>query len=150
MNRIEEILERYWQCETSIEEERELRRYFSEGDIPQDIISYRALFAWREQASSQTMDKDVIPAGKKGIKIGFYPLMKVAAIALILLTIGIGFYTHYHQSQKVDRILSETYTDPQEAIKETDEVVAKISSLLREIEEHKNQPDSIVIDKGIE
>ena len=28
---IEQLLERYWQCETSVEEESELRAFFSKG-----------------------------------------------------------------------------------------------------------------------
>ena len=31
---IEQLLERYWQCETSVEEESVLRDFFSREDVP--------------------------------------------------------------------------------------------------------------------
>ena len=40
---IEQLLERYWQCETSLEEESELRAFFSEGEIPAHLLQYRDL-----------------------------------------------------------------------------------------------------------
>ena len=34
---IEQLLERYWNCETSLEEEAILRMFFSQDDIPAEI-----------------------------------------------------------------------------------------------------------------
>ena len=33
-NYIEQLLERYWQCETSVEEEAQLRSFFRDEDVP--------------------------------------------------------------------------------------------------------------------
>ena len=35
---IEQLLERYWQCETSLEEEAQLRTFFMEGDVPGHLL----------------------------------------------------------------------------------------------------------------
>lgn len=43
--KIDELLNRYFEGETSCEEERELRRYFTEGDVREDLAVYRPLFA---------------------------------------------------------------------------------------------------------
>lgn len=45
MMKIDELLNRYFEGETSCEEERELRRYFTEGDVREDLAMYRPLFA---------------------------------------------------------------------------------------------------------
>lgn len=45
MMKIDELLNRYFEGETSCEEERELRRYFTEGDVREDLAVYRPLFA---------------------------------------------------------------------------------------------------------
>lgn len=45
MMKIDELLNRYFEGETSCEEERELRRYFTEGDVRGDLAVYRPLFA---------------------------------------------------------------------------------------------------------
>lgn len=34
---IEQLLERYWECETSLEEENILRTFFSQDNIPGDL-----------------------------------------------------------------------------------------------------------------
>lgn len=146
MNRIQELLERYWQCESSIEEERELRRYFSGGSIPEGMASYQPLFDWKEQQTALVSEKALSLPKEKKTQISFYSLLKVAAVVLIFLSLGIGIQTHYQQDKKIDQILSETFTDPQEAVKETEEIVAKVSSLLRQIEEqNKQKTDSLLI-----
>ena len=39
------MLNKYWRCKTSVEEERELRRFFSEGNvIPPELRPYEAWF----------------------------------------------------------------------------------------------------------
>ena len=38
---IEQLLERYWQCETSLEEESELRSFFSEEEVPAHLLRYK-------------------------------------------------------------------------------------------------------------
>ena len=45
---IEQLLERYWQCETSLEEESELRAFFSKGEIPAHLLQYRDLFVYQQ------------------------------------------------------------------------------------------------------
>ena len=41
---IEQLLERYWKCETSLEEEAQLRAYFAEaGNIPAHLLRYKDL-----------------------------------------------------------------------------------------------------------
>ena len=40
---IKQLLERYWNCETSLEEEDILRTFFSQEDIPSELESYKAL-----------------------------------------------------------------------------------------------------------
>jgi hypothetical protein len=34
-NKIEALLNKYWNCETSLEEEQQLRDYFKQGNIPE-------------------------------------------------------------------------------------------------------------------
>jgi hypothetical protein len=79
--------------------------------------------------------------------IQFYPSLKIAASILIAASIGIGIYTHYQQEEFLKEVFSETYSDPQDAIKETQAVLDKISSSLLKIKDsiEELQKDSIVI-----
>ena len=93
---IEQLLERYWQCETTLQEEAILRTFFSQPDIPEALLKYQALFACetqKEEALGDDFDArmlDLIGEAPKTItlKDRLMPLFKAAAIVAILLTLG--------------------------------------------------------------
>ena len=49
---IEQLLERYWRCETSLEEEAILKTFFNQTHIPSHLMPYKPLFVsekmWQE------------------------------------------------------------------------------------------------------
>ena len=45
---IEQLLERYWRCETSLEEEAQLRAFFTKEEIPEHLLRYKDLFVDRK------------------------------------------------------------------------------------------------------
>ena len=45
---IEQLLERYWQCDTSVEEEAQLREFFASGEVPDGLLRYRDLFLYQK------------------------------------------------------------------------------------------------------
>ena len=93
---IEQLLERYWQCETTLQEEAILRTFFSQPDIPEALRKYQPLFACetqKEEALGEDFDArmlDLIGEAPKTItlKDRLMPLFKAAAIVAILLTLG--------------------------------------------------------------
>ena len=93
---IEQLLERYWQCETTLQEEAILRTFFSQPDIPEALRKYQALFAGesqKEEPLGEDFDArmlDLIGEAPKTItlKDRLMPLFKAAAIVAILLTLG--------------------------------------------------------------
>lgn len=100
---IEQLLERYWAAETSLEEEDILRAFFSQKEIPAELEQYRALFVYEttekeSQMLGEDFDKRILamieeePHTVKALEIPFQkrfmPLFKAAAIIAIILTIG--------------------------------------------------------------
>mgnify|MGYP000110997543 FL=1 len=45
---IEQLLERYWRCETSLEEEAQLRAFFTKEEIPEHLLRYKDLFVYQQ------------------------------------------------------------------------------------------------------
>ena len=99
---IEQLLERYWLCETTLEEEQILRTFFSQESVPVRLLPYKDLFTY-EQASVETeklgddfdrrmleMVGEVPPVKAKKISMTqrLRPLFKAAAIVAIILTLG--------------------------------------------------------------
>lgn len=58
---IDELLNRYFEGETSVAEERELRRYFATEDVRDDLKAYRPMFAYfdEEIAAEKDMAADI-------------------------------------------------------------------------------------------
>lgn len=51
---IKALLEKYWQAETTLEEERQLAEYFRRPDIDPALESFRPMFAWMAEESQLT------------------------------------------------------------------------------------------------
>jgi hypothetical protein len=136
---IKQLLERYWQCETSVEEEQELRAFFSGQEIPEELKQYQALFVWENKQKRITADKSTIFAQpKKTVRIGFYPLLKIAASILIVMTFSISIYTYYQQEKMMDVLFSETTSDAVEPTPNQGVVVAKAYSAEQDTLQVKN------------
>ena len=52
---IEQLLERYWRCETSLQEEEILCAFFSQEDIPAALLPYRDLFTYGQREKEESV-----------------------------------------------------------------------------------------------
>ena len=96
----EQLLERYWNAETTLEEERILRLFFSQDDIPAAMSQWKPLFTAEaeEEMLGNDFDArilDMIGQESKAVKAQevklsqrLMPLFKAAAVVAIILTIG--------------------------------------------------------------
>lgn len=96
---IEQLLERYWEGETTLQEEAILRAFFSQEDVPASLMKYKSLFdcGLQEETLSDEFDARILssigqeeePKAKiVTLASRLKPLFKAAAIVAILLTIG--------------------------------------------------------------
>lgn len=99
---IEQLLERYWQCETTLDEEEILRTFFNQKDVPAELAKYTTLFAYEHQSSEtaaldSSFDERVMaeiegasPVKARVISLSavLRPLFKAAAVVAIVVTIG--------------------------------------------------------------
>lgn len=114
---IEQLLERYWNAETTLEEESILRTFFRQEHIPAEMEPLRALFA--DEASSQTLDDDfdarmlrmiaddaapVVKAREVTLTQRLLPLFKAAAVVAIILTLGGALQAPWDNSWNDPRI----------------------------------------------
>ena len=99
---IEQLMERYWNAETTLEEESILRSFFHQENIPAEMEPLRALFA--DEATNEVLGDDFdarmlemireeeTPKAVKAREITLtrrlMPLFKAAAVVAIILTIG--------------------------------------------------------------
>jgi hypothetical protein len=121
------LLERYWQCETSIEEEQKLGDFFASDSVPENLKMVETLFVWksRQKAIQRTPVHPVV--SKQPIMQYFYPALKVAASFLVVTTLSISVYTHYQQNKFMNEVLSESTLDALDMRRDSIGVMAKVS-----------------------
>lgn len=99
-NYIEQLLERYWQCETSQEEEAQLRSFFNSEDVPAHLLRYKDLFVYQEFLQQDGLGEDfdqkvlaqvevpVVKARRMTLMSRFMPLVKAAAVIALMFSLG--------------------------------------------------------------
>lgn len=97
---IEQLLERYWQCETSLEEEAQLRAFFSGSEVPEHLLRYKDLFVYQQAQQEVSLGEDfdervlaevevpVVKAKRLTLSLRLMPLFKAAAVVAIIFSLG--------------------------------------------------------------
>lgn len=55
---IEQLLERYWESQTTLEEEAILRTFFRQEDVPASLLPYRQLFVEEDKMACEHLPED--------------------------------------------------------------------------------------------
>lgn len=128
---IEQLLERYWHCETSLEEEQILRSFFRQKEVPAHLLRYKPLFVYQEVEKEKGLGDDfdagilarierpVVKAQRLTLRMRFMPLFKAAAMIAVLFLMG-TVMQHAMESDAGDTVsvrdeCRDAVTDPQVA-----------------------------------
>ncbi|WP_306354217.1 hypothetical protein [Flavobacterium sp. '19STA2R22 D10 B1'] len=117
-NKIEELLEKYFQGMTSIAEEKELKNYFSGLDVAPHLEEYKAMFGYFNVAKEQKFEQEV-PLQTRKRKVAW---LSIAATIVVML----GVFTVYNNYNKPSQDLG-TFNDPEEAFQETQKALSLLS-----------------------
>lgn len=97
---IHQLLDRYWQCETTLEEEDILRSFFSQDNVPAELLQYRSLFVYEktqkdiclgtdfDERVMSEINKTTVKARKVSFTSSMKPFYKAAAVVAVFLTLG--------------------------------------------------------------
>jgi hypothetical protein len=146
LNKIENILEKYFQGETSIAEENELKEYFSSSNVAQHLEQYKSIFGYFSQVKEQKSTHEV-PLQTKKRNVAW---LSIAASAVVLLGIGTYFYmSEKNTTPVVAQSELGTYDNPEKAFAETQKALALLSNnvnvgiesvqYIKEYEQSKNK-----------
>lgn len=113
---IEQLMDRYFEAETTLKEEQILKAFFeqSEEELPESLRPYRELFASFEQNEGLDDDfdermlqmieeKPEVKARTISLTERFRPLMRAAAVVAILITLT----TALNQSFRDDKVWTD-------------------------------------------
>lgn len=113
LHKIETLLEKYFEGETTIAQENELRDYFSAPDVAQHLEQYRSMFGYFAKAKEQQFEQTLPLQPRKRNVVKW---LSVAASVVVLLGVGTFAYNNLQTSPKEDL---GTYDDPEVAFRET-------------------------------
>ena len=143
LDRIEKLVEKYFEAETSIAEEKELKDYFASSDVAQHLEQYQPIFAYAIQAKQEQFTATIPLTTKKRNRVVW---LSVAASVVVLLGVGLFTFNNYNQTESGDL---GTYDDPEIAFRETQKALDMISrsvnkgigsmGYLNEYEQSKNR-----------
>jgi len=144
--KIENLVEKYFQGETSITEEKELRNYFSSSNVAQHLEQYKPIFGRFSLEAAHQFTSE-IPLHSKKSTVAW---ISIAAAVVVLL--GIGTYTYYSDDVVNKRQDLGTYDDPQEAFIATQKALSLLSDnvnvgieSVQYIQEYQSTKDKIFI-----
>jgi len=123
LDKIEKLLEKYFEAETTIAEERELKAYFSSENVAPPLEQYKPMFGYATQPKQEQF-KATIPLPTKKRKSVVW--LSVAASVAVLLSVGLFTFNYYNQPVSEDL---GTYDDPEVAFRETQKEVSSLSLL---------------------
>ncbi len=134
---IDKLLEKYWACETSLEEEEKLKAFFQDGAIPPEWKELSPLFRYFSSQKKYALDdrgfsirlKSKIAAQKNK------PQGKVVNMAVryskiaagLLVFMAASFLVRQEIRKSYPAEVADTYTDPELAFMETKKALMIIS-----------------------
>ena len=143
LDRIEKLVEKYFEAETSIAEEKELKDYFASPDVAPHLEQYKRLFGYVVHAKQEQFTATLALTTTKRKSVVW---LSVAASVAVLLGVSLFTYQQYNQPKLNDL---GTYDDPEVAFRETQKALAMISEhvnkgigsmqYLNEYEQSKNR-----------
>lgn len=127
---IEQLLDRYWECATTLEEEQILRTFFRQENVPVTLLPYKDLFTYQqidveESRLGEDFDQKMLelvgetaPVKAKTISITerLKPLFKAAAIVAIILTLGNAMQVAMQPEEPVDIADAKEYIDAKDGV----------------------------------
>ncbi len=119
---IRSILSKYYEGLSTIEEERTLRKYLSEHDIPESMIVDQTVLSFSNQddnleflPNNELWEAIHVNESKRfRLKQTILFASSIAASLIILVSVGLSIY---FTSEKRDNIAVDTYSNPEEAYK---------------------------------
>ena len=120
--KVEILLEKYFQAETSITEEKELRSYFSTQNVAPHLEQYKAIFGFYTDAKQQKFSQEMTLKPRKNKTIWF------SVAATIVLFLGIVAFFMVNRNMPIPENELGSYDNPEIAFRETQKALALLST----------------------
>ncbi len=121
LNSIEKLIEKYDRGETTLQEEQQLKNYFSQETVAPHLEVYKSMFQYFLQTHEEQFTKDVPLNPRKTNTL--YKWISVAAIAVLMF----GIYTQVGNSKSINDLSDEELYAYNETMKVFNLVSSKLN-----------------------
>lgn len=127
-NQLETLIKKYWDCETSLEEEERLREWFRTHEVPERFKETASLFSYFDEQKQKATDKQfearvIKKLESKGKTVNLWQTSLKIAAGIAVVAAAIFFV---QQEFKEKHNLAEI-NDPEKALEETKKALMMIS-----------------------
>jgi len=144
---VKKLLEKYWNCETSLEEEALLRSCFLQDDLPHDLQKYKPMFRYFEEERARELkddfDQKVLKRINENKRYGtqrfLSTIYKVAAAVLLILSFFVIHERFIKVKDQAKKVVEDTFGDPEKALEETKKVLYFVSEKLNKGKEEASR-----------
>lgn len=148
LDKIEQLLEKYFEGETTIAEEQQLKNYFSSAVVASHLQQYQPLFGYFVVASGEKSQQKLHLKSTQN-----QPLKWISIAASVVILLGAGFFAYNHiGSTESPKSELGTYDDPQQAFEQTQKALAMLSKQvnvgiggMQYVQQYENTKDQIFI-----
>jgi hypothetical protein len=131
-NKIDLLLDKYFEGETSIQEEKFLNEYFAKTDVPKHLKQYQAMFAYFAENKKEIASQNI--QLKPSTKPWYVNWIAKVAVVLLLLGFSYSFFQSritdtekkeaqiaFLETQKALNLISQNLNKGNQAVKYLDE-----------------------------
>lgn len=117
---VEQLLEKYFQGETTIAEEKQLKAYFSSNDVAPNLAKYQSLFGYFETQRGTQFEQKLPLQPRKQNTVKW-----IGIAASFVLLFGLATLYFYPSEPKHEDL--GTYDNPEEAFAATQKALLMVS-----------------------
>lgn len=157
---IEQLLERYWEGETSPEEENVLRAFFAQAELPEGMARWRHLFVYEARQAALTLPEDfglrlerlagvadrtaaaqerplVVRARRLPLMRRLRPLYGAVASVAVIMLVGMASRHAFQKEPNVQvwdydpAAYQDSYDNPAEAYEMLDDGIRQLREVLK-------------------
>ncbi|MEL6255668.1 MAG: hypothetical protein AAFR87_26930 [Bacteroidota bacterium] len=140
---MKDLIEKYWQGETTLEEEKILREWLKTAPQSPENQRLASLVNWYEAEADIRIPNKIDPpkqisSGGKRINLMRWVIGIAAAIVLLLATVSLAIQLNEEDNRK-SMAYVDTYDTPEEAYAATQEALLLISTKMNSTKKHKKK-----------
>lgn len=125
LNKIEKLLDHYFEGNSSTEDDKLLKDYFSSSNVAQHLKQYQPLFDYFEEAKQETFSQEILLTPKRRDKKR-NNVMWLSIAASLAVLFGVGLY-FYNNEATIQAQGFGTYDNPEIAFQETQKALQLLS-----------------------